>query len=77
MTKKLYPRNVRTRNQWSVLIPVTLKDSELIFLYQVDGDPDFPYVGKHVANLTLAQIKTLDCGSKRQMGHRAQLMLTI
>ncbi|KAF8202932.1 PLC-like phosphodiesterase [Pholiota molesta] len=29
------------------------------------NDPDFPYVGKFVANLTLAQIKTLDCGSKR------------
>jgi len=23
------------------------------------------YVGKHIADLTLAQIKTLDCGSKR------------
>ncbi|EKM83481.1 hypothetical protein AGABI1DRAFT_66131 [Agaricus bisporus var. burnettii JB137-S8] len=30
------------------------------------NDPDFPYVGKFVANLTLAQIKTLDCGSLRQ-----------
>ncbi|KAF8905444.1 PLC-like phosphodiesterase [Gymnopilus junonius] len=30
------------------------------------GDLDFPYVGKYIANLTLAQIKTLDCGSKRQ-----------
>jgi len=54
-----------------------LEVSELIFLYQVDGDPDFPYVGKHIANLTLTQIKTLDCGSKRQMGYRAQIMLTI
>jgi hypothetical protein len=25
----------------------------------------WPYVGKNVANLTLAQIKTLDCGSLR------------
>jgi len=25
----------------------------------------YPYVGKNVANLTLAQIKTLDCGSLR------------
>ncbi|KIL70972.1 hypothetical protein M378DRAFT_95816, partial [Amanita muscaria Koide BX008] len=30
-----------------------------------EGDPDFPYVGKLVVNLTLAQIRTLDCGSKR------------
>lgn len=29
------------------------------------GDPLFPYVGRNVANLTLAQIKTLDCGSLR------------
>lgn len=26
------------------------------------GDPDYPYVGKRVADLTLAQIRTLDCG---------------
>lgn len=37
------------------------------------GDPDFPYVGKYIANLTLAQIKTLDCGSKRQQGYPLQL----
>ncbi|KAF8350183.1 PLC-like phosphodiesterase [Amanita rubescens] len=30
-----------------------------------EGDPSFPYVGKNIANLTLAQLKTLDCGSKR------------
>ncbi|KAF5312460.1 hypothetical protein D9619_003482 [Psilocybe cf. subviscida] len=29
------------------------------------NDPLFPYVGKNLANLTLAQVKTLDCGSKR------------
>ncbi|BDP43613.1 putative glycerophosphoryl diester phosphodiesterase precursor (plasmid) [Deinococcus aetherius] len=29
------------------------------------GDPDFPYVGKFITNLTLAQVKTLDCGSQR------------
>lgn len=27
------------------------------------GDPDFPYVGKFINELTLAQIRTLDCGS--------------
>lgn len=30
------------------------------------GDPEYPYVGKHVNTLTLAQVKTLDCGSQRQ-----------
>ncbi|PBL00918.1 PLC-like phosphodiesterase [Armillaria gallica] len=30
-----------------------------------EGDPDYPYVGKYIANLTLAQLKTLDCGSQR------------
>ncbi|KAI9639087.1 Glycerophosphoryl diester phosphodiesterase [Dioszegia hungarica] len=29
------------------------------------NDTMYPYVGKNVANLTLAQIKTLDCGSLR------------
>jgi glycerophosphoryl diester phosphodiesterase len=29
------------------------------------GDPDYPYVGKYVNTLTLAQVATLDCGSRR------------
>jgi glycerophosphoryl diester phosphodiesterase len=28
------------------------------------GDPAFPYVGKYVKDLTLAQVQTLDCGTK-------------
>jgi glycerophosphoryl diester phosphodiesterase len=28
------------------------------------GDPQFPYVGKFVNTLTLAEVKTLDCGTK-------------
>ena len=28
------------------------------------GDPAFPYVGKFVKDLTLAQVETIDCGSK-------------
>ncbi|KAF5345837.1 hypothetical protein D9757_014056 [Collybiopsis confluens] len=32
-----------------------------------EEDPEFPYVGKYIANLTLAQLQTLDCGSKRQI----------
>jgi glycerophosphoryl diester phosphodiesterase len=29
------------------------------------GDPEFPYVGKFITNLTLAQVKTLNCGYQR------------
>ncbi|KAK7064543.1 PLC-like phosphodiesterase [Favolaschia claudopus] len=36
-------------------------------------DPNFPYVGKFIANLTLAQLKTLDCGSQRQSNFPLQL----
>ncbi|EIN13659.1 PLC-like phosphodiesterase [Punctularia strigosozonata HHB-11173 SS5] len=36
-------------------------------------DPDFPYVGKFIANLTLAQIRTLDCGSLRQSAFPMQV----
>lgn len=28
------------------------------------GDPEYPYVGKYVHTLTLAQVRTLDCGSQ-------------
>ncbi|THV06052.1 PLC-like phosphodiesterase [Dendrothele bispora CBS 962.96] len=38
------------------------------------NDPDFPYVGKTIANLTLAQLKTLDCGSTRQINFPLQLV---
>ncbi|KAG1773088.1 PLC-like phosphodiesterase [Suillus occidentalis] len=37
------------------------------------NDPAYPYVGKFISNLTLAQIKTLDCGSKRQTNYPHQL----
>ncbi len=36
----------------------------------VPGDPQFPYVGKLVHDLTLAQIRSLDCG-KQLAGHPA------
>lgn len=39
----------------------------------VKDDPDFPYVGKPIAKLTLAQIKTLDCGSLRLPNYPLQL----
>nr|XP_019014794.1 uncharacterized protein I206_00880 [Kwoniella pini CBS 10737]OCF53575.1 hypothetical protein I206_00880 [Kwoniella pini CBS 10737] len=38
----------------------------------IENDPMFPYVGKYVANLTLAQVKTLDCGSLRLDGFPLQ-----
>ncbi|HEX2316883.1 MAG TPA: glycerophosphodiester phosphodiesterase family protein [Thermomonospora sp.] len=28
------------------------------------GDPEFPYVGKYIHTLTLAQVRTMDCGSQ-------------
>ncbi|MGZ4436949.1 MAG: glycerophosphodiester phosphodiesterase family protein [Nocardioidaceae bacterium] len=30
------------------------------------GDPEYPYVGKYIDTLTLAQVRTLDCGSEAQ-----------
>ncbi|MDG4766742.1 glycerophosphodiester phosphodiesterase family protein [Solwaraspora sp. WMMD406] len=35
-------------------------------------DPDFPYVGKFVHTLTLAQVRTLDCGSRTLPGYPGQ-----
>lgn len=29
----------------------------------VPGDPEYPYIGKYINTLTLAQVRTLDCGS--------------
>ncbi|MCX5414962.1 glycerophosphodiester phosphodiesterase family protein [Streptomyces sp. NBC_00059] len=28
------------------------------------GDPEYPYVGKYIVNLSLAQVRTLDCGTQ-------------
>ncbi|WP_308471681.1 alkaline phosphatase [Arthrobacter sp. ZGTC212] len=36
------------------------------------GDPQFPYVGARVADLTLAQLKTLDCGYQQLPGFPEQ-----
>ena len=36
------------------------------------GDPEFPYVGKYVNTLDLAQVKTLDCGSQQLAAHPQQ-----
>ena len=36
------------------------------------GDPAFPYVGRYVNTLTLAQVRTLDCGSTRKPDYPQQ-----
>ena len=38
----------------------------------VSGDPEFPYVGKYVNTLSLAQVRTLDCGSQRLPAYPGQ-----
>lgn len=37
-----------------------------------EGDTEFPYVGKYVKDLTLDQVRTLDCGSLVQAAHPNQ-----
>ncbi|THH05134.1 hypothetical protein EW145_g5014 [Phellinidium pouzarii] len=44
------------------IVPQKCRDTKPAF----PGDPDYPYVGKFIANITLAQLRTLDCGSSRQ-----------
>ncbi|MFC7594817.1 glycerophosphodiester phosphodiesterase family protein [Terrabacter sp. GCM10028922] len=36
------------------------------------GDPTYPYVGKYIKDLTLAQIKTVDCGYQQLPGFPEQ-----
>ncbi len=36
------------------------------------GDPEYPYVGKYIKHLTLAQVRQLDCGSQTLPGHPGQ-----
>ncbi|MFD7652426.1 glycerophosphodiester phosphodiesterase family protein [Actinosynnema sp. NPDC059797] len=36
------------------------------------GDPAFPYAGKYVKDLTFAQVRTLECGSRRLPQHPGQ-----
>jgi glycerophosphoryl diester phosphodiesterase len=37
------------------------------------GDPEYPYAGKYVNTLTLAQVRTLDCGSRTLADRPGQL----
>lgn len=36
------------------------------------GDPDFPYVGKYIKDLTFAQVRSLDCGSQTLANYPGQ-----
>lgn len=36
------------------------------------GDPEFPYVGDRIRDLTLEQVKTLDCGYQQMPGYPQQ-----
>ncbi|MEV6593319.1 glycerophosphodiester phosphodiesterase family protein [Streptomyces acidicola] len=36
------------------------------------GDPMYPYVGKYIKDLTLAQVKTMDCGFQQLPGYPEQ-----
>ncbi|MFE0433922.1 glycerophosphodiester phosphodiesterase family protein [Streptomyces nigra] len=36
------------------------------------GDPQFPYVGKYIKDLTLAQVRTMDCGFQQLPGYPEQ-----
>ncbi|MFI2712154.1 glycerophosphodiester phosphodiesterase family protein [Micromonospora sp. NPDC018662] len=36
------------------------------------GDPTYPYVGKYIKDLTLAQVKTMDCGYQQLPGFPEQ-----
>jgi len=38
------------------------------------GDPEYPYVGKYVNTLTLARVRTLDCGSQRLADHPGRVL---
>ncbi|MGW4205160.1 glycerophosphodiester phosphodiesterase [Streptomyces sp. NPDC004726] len=38
----------------------------------VPGDPQYPYAGKYIVDLTLAQVRTLDCGTQTLPQHPGQ-----
>lgn len=40
------------------------------------GDPEYPYVGKYIKDLTLAQVRTLDCGSQMLPQYPGQALST-
>ncbi len=50
------------------LLPHRCQDTAPAFA----DDPEFPYVGKYIKSLSLAQIRTLDCGSQPAAAHGNQ-----
>ncbi|WP_068397586.1 glycerophosphodiester phosphodiesterase family protein [Kribbia dieselivorans] len=40
------------------------------------GDPMYPYVGKFIKDLTLAQVKTMNCGFQQLPGHPQQEVIS-
>jgi glycerophosphoryl diester phosphodiesterase len=54
-----HDRQVQSRN---------CQDTEPAFA----DDPQFPYVGKYIKDLSLAQVQTLDCGSRQLAGYPQQ-----
>jgi len=48
--------------------PTTCRDTAPV----TPGDQDFPYVGKYIKDLTLAQVRTMDCGSTTKPQFPAQ-----
>lgn len=40
------------------------------------GDPEFPYVGKYLVNLTLAQVQSVECGYQQLPGFPEQQVVT-
>ncbi|MFC7730850.1 glycerophosphodiester phosphodiesterase family protein [Actinomadura keratinilytica] len=59
-------------NHDQVLSPVTLTDTAPAH----PGDPMFPYVGRAIRDLTLAQVKTLEAGVRRPLDDDDPFVLT-
>jgi len=51
-------------------IPVIWHDHQIQASKCKDTVPGANYVGKYIANLTLAEVQTLDCGSQQISGHK-------
>ena len=52
--------------------PSKCRDTEPV----AQGDPMYPYAGKYIKDLTLAQIKTMDCGFQQLPGFPDQEQIT-
>jgi hypothetical protein len=71
-------RALTLRSAWTRLLPFPTIPFTLTSARQVFTPPDEPsltFFPKYIANLTLAQVKTLDCGSLRLNDFPLQLTL--